>query len=127
VEGLLQAVRAGVILITMGTWIFWQVDGYTVAPERILVYKNNGNGTIIPHKSTWTARRGGLWTSSVGWGDYDNDGDLDILASGQQTSGFTRELRIYKNNGNGTIDATQIEVDGSGNGLSSGGDGMGRF
>lgn len=30
-------------------------------------------------------------------GDYDNDGDLDVLASGQQTSGSTRELRIYKN------------------------------
>jgi hypothetical protein len=26
------------------------------------------------------------------------------------------ELRVYKNNGNGTIDAAQIEVDGSGGG-----------
>ncbi|MBK8574500.1 MAG: hypothetical protein IPN90_02065 [Elusimicrobia bacterium] len=40
--------------------------------------------------------------------------------SGQQTTGTTRELRIYKNNGNGTISATQIEVDGAAGGLAEG-------
>ncbi|MBK8576630.1 MAG: VCBS repeat-containing protein [Elusimicrobia bacterium] len=51
------------------------------------------------------------------WGDYDNDGDLDVLANGRSA----QELRIYKNNGNGTMDAAQIEVDASGGGLRLGG------
>ncbi|MBK8576629.1 MAG: hypothetical protein IPN90_13450 [Elusimicrobia bacterium] len=57
---------------------------------------------------------GGLQYSSVAWGDNDNDGDLDVLTSGY--TGSTRELRVYKNNGNGTLNSTQIEVDGSGGG-----------
>jgi hypothetical protein len=46
---------------------------------------------------------GGMDFGGRGWGDFDNDGDLDILASGQHI-GKHRELRIYKNNGNGTMD-----------------------
>jgi hypothetical protein len=102
--------------------------GYTVGATReFCVYQNNGNGTISPTQIDVDGTGGGFSFSSVGWGDFDNDGDLDILASGQQTSGFTRELRIYKNNGNGTMDAAQIDVDGAGGGLSSGGVGWGDF
>jgi hypothetical protein len=70
---------------------------------------------------------GGLYNSDVAWGDFDNDGDLDVLASGRQSSGNTKELRIYKNNGNGTIDAAQIEVDGAGGGAYLGWRCMGRL
>jgi predicted nucleotidyltransferase len=89
--------------------------------RELRIYKNNGNGTMNAAQIEVDGADGGLRFSSVAWGDYDSDGDLDVLASGQQTSGSTEELRIYKNNGNGTIDATQVEVDGSGDGLQDGG------
>jgi len=43
----------------------------------------------------------GVSSSSVAWGDYDNDGDLDILLTGN--TGSTRISRIYRNNGNNTF------------------------
>jgi hypothetical protein len=97
-------------------------SGYTIGGTRELrIYKNNGNGTMDATQIEVEGVGGGLRYSGLAWGDHDNDGDLDVLASGEQTSGTTRELRIYKNNGNGTMDAAQIEVDGAGGGLSSGG------
>jgi len=39
----------------------------------------------------------GVHYSSVDWGDYDNDGDLDILLTGSTNSGMIS--RIYKNEG----------------------------
>jgi DNA-binding beta-propeller fold protein YncE/predicted nucleotidyltransferase len=85
--------------------------------RQLRVYKNNGNGTLDENPLDLDGAGGGLDEGSVAWGDYDNDGDLDVLASGVQTSGSSRELRIYKNNGNGTLDAAQIDIDGAGNGL----------
>lgn len=38
----------------------------------------------------------GLWRSSVKWGDYDNDGDLDILLCGMGPIGIV--TKIYNNN-----------------------------
>ncbi|MFC2106813.1 FG-GAP repeat domain-containing protein [Bacteroidota bacterium] len=38
-----------------------------------------------------------VYGSSTDWGDYDNDGDLDILLLGNYTS------KIYRNNGNGAF------------------------
>src|SRR5262245_11715005 len=35
--------------------------------------------------------------SSVAWGDYDNDGDLDILLTGQTSTG--RVAKVYRNDG----------------------------
>ena len=40
----------------------------------------------------------GVYGSSVAWGDYDNDGDLDILLAGNPlygSNGFT--TKIYRN------------------------------
>jgi hypothetical protein len=48
----------------------------------------------------------GVSFSSDAWGDYDSDGDLDILLTGYTTSGPISE--IYKNNGNGTFSRDNV-------------------
>ena len=62
------------------------------------IYKNNGNNTFTDQGISLT----GVGYSSVAWGDYDNDGDLDILLTGN--TGSTNSVsKIYKNNGNNTF------------------------
>jgi len=61
------------------------------------VYRNNGNSTF----TDINAGLMGVAQSSVAWGDYDNDGDLDILMSGNSNSGSI--LKVYRNNGNSTF------------------------
>jgi predicted nucleotidyltransferase len=56
------------------------------------IYENNGDGTF----SDIVAGLVGVTYSSVAWGDYDGDGDLDILLTGLN---FTYQpiSRIYRN------------------------------
>ena len=44
----------------------------------------------------------GVFYSSVAWGDYDNDGDLDILLTGADSS-FNPVARVYRNDGGGFV------------------------
>jgi len=55
------------------------------------IYRNNGNGTF----TDINAGLPGAWGSSVAWGDYDNDGDLDLLLIGYGDLGVTS--KIYRN------------------------------
>ena len=50
----------------------------------------------------------GYSNGKTAWGDYDNDGDLDILICGLDDEG-TPESKIYRNDGNGNFtDQTHI-------------------
>jgi hypothetical protein len=89
---------------------------------QLRVYRNIGGGVFDPAQIEVDGAGGGLCDGGLDWGDFDGDGDLDILASGALTSGATAsaQLRVYRNNGNGTIDPNQIEVDGLNGGLTQG-------
>ncbi|MBK8126126.1 MAG: VCBS repeat-containing protein [Elusimicrobia bacterium] len=103
------------------------VQGWTGAgtDSRIHVYRNNGNGTIDPNEINVDPGQGIDGYNGkhcAHWGDFDADGDLDIVVQGVPgTTTASRELRVYRNNGNGTFNATQIEVNGAGGGHSRGG------
>src|SRR5574341_2110064 len=46
----------------------------------------------------------GVMSSSVAWGDYDNDGDLDILMTGASSAGGGSGLaKIYRNDNGGVF------------------------
>jgi hypothetical protein len=61
------------------------------------VYRNNGSGAFTDIGAGLQA----VAYSEAAWGDYDNDGDLDILLTG--FTGTDRIARLYRNNGNGTF------------------------
>ncbi len=71
------------------------------------VYRNDGSDTF----TDISAGLLGLASSAVAWGDYDNDGDLDILLAGQASTG-TRNALIYRNNGDDTFTNINAGLDG---------------
>jgi len=69
------------------------------------VYRNNGDGSF----SDINAGLPGVCSGSATWGDYDNDGDLDILLAGctyTDLPGFCLGSvisQVYRNNGDDTF------------------------
>ena len=61
------------------------------------LYRNSGGAN--PTFSDVGAGLDGVQQSSVAWGDYDNDGDLDILLTGFTASGFPPIAKLYRNSG----------------------------
>lgn len=61
------------------------------------LYKNNGNGTFSDvTQASGIIVMGFSW--SADWGDFDNDGDLDLYVGNSNAPN-----NLYKNNGNGTF------------------------
>ncbi|HLO49799.1 MAG TPA: S8 family serine peptidase, partial [Kamptonema sp.] len=56
------------------------------------VYRNLGNGNFVDINAALT----GVTYGDSAWGDYDNDGDLDILLTGTGASGVSI-TKIYRN------------------------------
>ena len=75
----------------------------TYAPDQPnLLYRNNGNGTfsVAPGGPITTDLASSL---AATWGDYDNDGDLDLfVANNVGSPNF-----LYRNNGSGSFDRIQ--------------------
>jgi DNA-binding beta-propeller fold protein YncE len=95
------------------------VSGTDGTNNQIRVYESYGNGSFNSTAVNVAAANSGLKDGDVAFGDYDNDGDLDVLVNG--TDGTNNQLRVYKNNGNGTFNTTAVEVAGTNSGLKQGG------
>jgi hypothetical protein len=79
-------------------------DGYIditiLTSSGTFIYKNNGNNTFT--KLAGTSIIGTMY-GSINWGDYDNDGDLDLLLTGEYGGSFECKAEIYRNNGDETF------------------------
>ncbi|MCE9616668.1 MAG: VCBS repeat-containing protein [Lentisphaerae bacterium] len=65
------------------------------------VYRNNGDGTFTDQANIVLT---GVSVSAAAWGDYDNDGRLDMLIVGSGNApNYTATTKVYRNNGNGTF------------------------
>jgi len=69
-----------------------------IESQNNFLYRNNGDGTFSKITAGKIVKDGGNSRGS-NWGDYDNDGDLDLFVTNQ--SGQSNFL--YRNNGNGTF------------------------
>ncbi|MEO9873029.1 T9SS type A sorting domain-containing protein [Ekhidna sp.] len=79
-----------------GSTVFEQIEFGTLYDPQSFIYENNGAGIF----TDISAPLEGVLFSSTDWGDYDQDGDLDLLITG--ISDIYIELtsisKIYKNN-----------------------------
>jgi hypothetical protein len=74
-------------------------DNYTSTGQRNRLYHNNGNGAFTAVASPPSPS--GSFLNGVAWGDYDNDGYLDLFMASSPGNDA-----LYHNNGDGTF--TQI-------------------
>jgi len=84
------------------------LSGFAFPNDRIAeLYSNNGDGTFTQLASTGLV---GVSHSSTIWGDYDNDGDLDIFIGGtyEQVGGWIRVTDVFINNGDSTFTAANF-------------------
>ncbi len=70
------------------------LSGYTVPGQNCRLYRNDGGGVFTDVAPALPS----IVLGSADWGDYDNDGDLDLVLTGMDTGG-DRISRIYTNTG----------------------------
>ena len=90
------------ILVLRGAWMEYQGQH----PNSLL--RNNGDGTFTD--ATFDAGLGQVHypCGSASWGDYDNDGDLDLYVGNEYSNkmkerGMRAPCQLFRNNGDGTF------------------------
>jgi hypothetical protein len=87
-------------------WGDYDNDGFfdlvVADTSRILLYHNNGNGTFTRILTGEVANDTGVALAACAWGDYDNDGFLDLFVTDADNSSPVAN-HLYHNNGDGTF------------------------
>jgi hypothetical protein len=106
-NGTFTDINAGLTAINLASveWGDYDNDGYldilsigrNGSNPVSIVYHNNGDNTF----TDINAGLQGVNSGSCAWGDYDNDGDLDILLTG--ATGSINVSKVYRNNGDNTF------------------------
>lgn len=70
--------------------------------NRIYIYANNGDGSfsIADSDTLFGTMLEGLYNAGVAWGDFDNDGDLDLIQNGIDAVSARKTL-LYENTDGG--------------------------
>ena len=91
----LRKAALGVITTTTGTWTCLSQSGLN---GHDLLYQNNGDGTFIKTIAGAVVTSGGS-SRGCAWGDYDNDGYIDLFVSNERG----QNNFLFHNNGDGTF------------------------
>jgi hypothetical protein len=70
-------------------------SGYTGSGDYVKLFQNDGNEAFVEIPDNFTNMANG----SIACGDYDNDGDLDLLMTGSDRDNDTFFAQIYRNDG----------------------------
>jgi hypothetical protein len=76
------------------------MTGHDGIARRIVFVVNDPPGTLTTDGDHGLP---GVNLSDAAWGDYDNDGDLDLALTGELDTGGPRMARIYENDGTGAF------------------------
>ncbi|MEG4224344.1 FG-GAP-like repeat-containing protein, partial [Microcoleus sp. Pol12A6] len=95
-------------------------DGtYSTLENASLVYRNTGKSDIVLTADI-TAQLPGVLNGSAAWGDYNKDGKLDIVLTGDSVSG--KIAKVFRNTDSGFSEAEAFALPGVSNGSAAWGD-----
>ena len=82
------------VFVLRGAWID--------RPYTNSLLRNDGDGTFTDVTEAAGLLAGGP-TQTAAWGDYDNDGDLDLFVGNETGTGTRYPCQLFRNNGDGTF------------------------
>jgi FG-GAP-like repeat len=93
------------------------VAGSTAASAQTRLYRNDGNGSFVSVAHPFPA----IYVGAVTWGDFDSDGDLDVIITGTSASSALNST-IWRNDGKGNFSDAGANLPGADLGFARWGD-----
>jgi hypothetical protein len=108
-EAVVNAITTPVLSTCQGTWCDFDNDGDLdlfvthYQNQGNALYRNDGAGRWVDIAAT-NGLGGKVTGTGAAWGDYDNDGDLDLFVTSLQLTGPVSANFFYQNRGDGTFE-----------------------